>query len=110
MPSLELGSRASAIDRPGVKATEEGGLYADDANGGKGLIPAVPANPAQGLFRGSGVVGVPFSVNVGANGLFSVVWSSTDSICGAVNNPNPTWNVLWGNAWGCHAKPTRGCQ
>src|SRR5579863_4514146 len=110
MPSLAFGSIPSAIERPGVKATDEGGLYAVDANGGNGLCPPVPANPAQGLFNGRGVVGVPFRANVGANGLFSVVWSSVDMICGAVNSPNPTWNEVRGSPWGCHATPTRGSQ
>src|ERR1700734_3845879 len=82
MPSLELGSMPSAIERPGVKATEDGGLDAEDANGGNGLVPPVPAKPAQGLSKGSGVVGVPFRVKVGANGLFSGGWSSADWIWG----------------------------
>src|SRR5580704_2315005 len=110
MPSLAFGSIPSAIERPGVKVTDAGGRYAVDAKGGNGLAPPVPENPAHGLFKGSGVVDVPFRVNVGANGLFSVVWSSVDTICGAVNIPKPAWDAVCGSAWGCHATPTRGSQ
>ena len=87
MPILACGSIASAIDAPAINVADDGGLYVNDPKGGNGLSPPVPANPDQGLSRGIGVVGVPLKVNVGAKGLLSVVWSSSDSIWGAVNNP-----------------------